>query len=177
MKQVHVAHDSDACAGRGEKRSRPPSPSRPERPEPGRDGGGPRADPVVANGRPLPDDPRGAKRLAVNLLPDNAGRAPARGADRDGDRGRDVSKRSRSPQDAMPAAFGADTAEPPGLSPGSSHGTSPAAAAAQTRPHAAAAAGSSANGNTGAAKGGGSDTGRRGNSPPSAPGVPAASCI
>ena len=162
------------CAGRGEKRSRPPSPSRPDRPDPSTDRGGPRAEPM-ANGRPLPDDRRGAKRLAVNLLPE-AGSAPPRDADKESDRKNDRPKRSRSPQDARPAEPGASGAGPPGLSPSSSRGPSPAAGAAQTRPRAAAGK-NSANGNTATAEVGGGDPAHRGTSPPSASGVPAESAL
>ena len=140
------------CAGRGEKRSRPPSPSRPERSETSLDRGGPPVE-MVANGRPLPDDGRSAKRLAVNLLSD-VGSQP-RAAAWESERSGDARKRSRSPRDAKLADLDAERETgPPGLSLSPDAGRGPLSAtkaAAETRPH-AAAAGSAANGSAAATK-------------------------
>ena len=165
---------SICCTGRGEKRSRPPSPSRPERSEPSQDRFGPRSD-AVANGRPLPvDDRRVVKRLAVNLLPD-AGSAPPRDVKTESGRGNDGPKRSHSPQDAKPDVIKTEWAPPPGLSPDNSRGSSPAMAA-DTKPPASAVR-KTANGSAPAATFSGGAVGRREGSPPPASGASSTSSI
>ena len=137
------------CADRGQKRSRPPSPSRLEAVENGRDRDRPR--PAAADkAKPAAEGRQGGQRFAVNLLPEK-GAAP-RGAEGEQPRDNEARKRSRSPPPAADAeALAGKVAPrslelgisppPPGLSPEGSIAPLPAAAGKAANGNVAAEAG------------------------------------